>query len=56
MTEGILKEIFEYKRLEIAHSKRAKPLDALVEQASSAPPAYDFLGALRERRGKAARP
>jgi indole-3-glycerol phosphate synthase len=51
MSISILDEIFEYKRLEIAHSKRARPLDSLVEQASSAPPAYDFLGALRERRG-----
>jgi indole-3-glycerol phosphate synthase len=51
VTDSILKEIFEYKRLEIAHSKRMRPLEALVEQVRSAPPAFDFLGALKEARG-----
>ncbi len=48
MTANILKEIFEYKRLEIAHSRRSVPLEALVEKVQAAPPALDFLGALRE--------
>jgi indole-3-glycerol phosphate synthase len=51
MSNSILDEIFEYKRLEIAHSKRARPLETLAEQVSSAPPAYDFLGALKGAQG-----
>lgn len=51
MSNSILSEIFEYKRLEIAHSKRARPLEALVEQVDSAPPAFDFLEALKQARG-----
>jgi indole-3-glycerol phosphate synthase len=47
VSASILKEIFEYKRLEIAHSKRSVPLEALIEQAQEAPPLLDFLGALR---------
>jgi indole-3-glycerol phosphate synthase len=48
VTANILKEIFEYKRVEIAHSRRSVPLEALIEQAQDAPPALDFLKALRE--------
>jgi indole-3-glycerol phosphate synthase len=48
VTESILKEIFENKRLEIAHSKQVLPLEALVEQVESAPSAFDFLDALRQ--------
>jgi indole-3-glycerol phosphate synthase len=48
VTANILKEIFEYKRLEIAHSRRSVPLEALIEQVQDATPALDFLGALRE--------
>jgi indole-3-glycerol phosphate synthase len=48
VTANILKEIFEYKRLEIAHSRRSVPLEALVEKVQDATPALDFLGALRE--------
>jgi indole-3-glycerol phosphate synthase len=51
VTESILNEIFEYKRLEIAHSKRTMPLEALVEQVESGPPAFDFLEALRQAKG-----
>jgi indole-3-glycerol phosphate synthase len=47
MSESILNEIFNYKRLEIAHSRRAVPLDALVERVKDSPPALDFLGALK---------
>jgi indole-3-glycerol phosphate synthase len=46
VSASILKEIFEYKRLEIAHSRRSVPMGALVEQAREAPPPRDFLGAL----------
>jgi indole-3-glycerol phosphate synthase len=47
VTASILEEIFEYKRLEIAHSQRKVPLEALIEQVQEAPLPMDFLGALR---------
>jgi indole-3-glycerol phosphate synthase len=51
VSESILKEIFEYKRMEVARSKRMRPLEALIEQVNSVAPAYDFQGALRGARG-----
>jgi indole-3-glycerol phosphate synthase len=48
MSYSILDEIFENKRLEIAHSKQVVPLGALIEQVESASPAFDFLEALRQ--------
>lgn len=48
MANSILDEIFENKRLEIAHSKQVMPQEALIEQVESAPPAFDFLESLRQ--------
>jgi indole-3-glycerol phosphate synthase len=47
VSKSILDEIFETKRLEVAHSRRSLPLDALIEQVQEAPPPLDFLGALQ---------
>ena len=48
VTASILEEIFAYKRLEIAHSRRVVPLESLVEQVKDSPPTLDFLGALKQ--------
>ncbi len=48
MSQSILNEIFEHKRLEIAHSQRSVPLNALIDQVQDAAPALDFLAALRD--------
>ena len=42
-----LDAILENKREELARVKAARPLAALREAASSAPPSLDFIGAVR---------
>ena len=49
MSENILERIIAVKREEIAAGQRATPLAAMRAAAESAPPARDFLGALRQR-------
>jgi indole-3-glycerol phosphate synthase len=48
MSNSILNEIFNHKRVEIAHSRRNVPLDALMQQVKDSPPAVDFLRALKD--------
>jgi indole-3-glycerol phosphate synthase len=48
MTASILEEIFETKRLEVAHSRRGLPLEAIAGQVKDMPPPLDFLGALKQ--------
>ena len=49
MSETLLERILAVKREEIAAGQRATPLAAMRAAAESAPPARDFLGALRQR-------
>lgn len=51
---NILDEIFDYKALEVAEQKRACPPDEVRRLAEVAPPALDFIRALR--RGPGQRP
>jgi indole-3-glycerol phosphate synthase len=48
MSNSILNEIFNHKRVEIAHSRRNVPLDALMQQVKDSPPGLDFLKALKD--------
>ncbi len=48
---GILDQILEVKRDEVAAAKRARPRDQLRREAEAAPAPRDFLGALRARVG-----
>src|SRR5262245_42679872 len=45
----ILKRILTVKAEEIARAKRERPLDILEREARAAPPARDFVGALRAK-------
>ncbi|MFN0263534.1 indole-3-glycerol phosphate synthase TrpC [Tepidamorphus sp. 3E244] len=45
----ILRKIEEYKRVEIAEAKKARPLDAVKEAARAASPVRDFHGALQSK-------
>ncbi|MDP8245416.1 MAG: indole-3-glycerol phosphate synthase TrpC [Candidatus Hinthialibacter antarcticus] len=45
--QGILVEIIEHKRAEVEARKAQTPLEALIEQAQSAPPCRDFHAALK---------
>ena len=47
----VLARILATKRKEVAAAQAARPLAALREQARSAPPARDFVAALRRRIG-----
>lgn len=49
MSENILDRILAVKREEIAAGQRATPLAAMRAAAENAPPARDFLAALRQR-------
>lgn len=50
MAEGILERIIEVKRGEIADARRRLPQPEIEAQAKAAPPARDFVAALRGKR------
>ena len=53
---SILDEIFAHKRLEVAESRRLRPLPEVERAASLAPPARNFVSALRETKALHASP